>query len=205
MPTFRQLRGALVAVWLGLCATAFAAAPSPITVTTTSVAGLAGSTVKPSFSLDVDGFFFESFDLSLRFTNPVLSFDLGSSRVLYNGNLLPWDGLPNYNDNGIGPVTIGDNTRFQFSTFSLGLANFSGALVLQPAFKILEAAPLGPTAIAISGSIGSDPQGFERFFDSSATVTVSAVPEPEVWLLWLGGIGLLAWTRKRRSAQHPTA
>ena len=197
MRTFRQLGGVLLTLWLGVCTAAFAVAPSPppIPVTSSSVAGLAGSIVKPSFSLDVDGFAFESFDLTLSFSNPLLSFDLESSRVHYNGDTMPWTALPGYSTPG--PRVTGDVGSFQLSALTIEPPTFSGVLVLQPAFRIRDTAPLGNTTVSITGSVGSDRALGERYYDSSATV--SAVPEPEIWLLWLGGLGLLAWKRKRRS------
>lgn len=196
MQTFRHIRGALVALWLGLCAAAFASA-QPLPVTTTPAAGVAGSTVKPAFSLDVNGFLFESLDLTLHFSDPMVSFDLASSTAQVNGQTLAWTALPGYF--GIGPVVSGDVGSFQLSAFTIAPMTLTGPLVLRPAFQIRNTAPLGDTPITISGSFGTDPLNVERYFDSSATLTVSAVPEPELWLLWLGGLGLLAWRRTRRS------
>ncbi len=193
----RQFRAAIAGLCIGLWGLAHAAAPPDIPVTTTAATGMAGSTVKPSFSFDVNGFDFEAFDLTLTFTDPVLSFDLGSSTASYNGNTMPWANLlavflPS------GPSAIGDVGTFQFSAFSLAPESITGALVLQPAFQIRNGAPLGNTTVTVSGSIGSEPLVGERYFSSDATITVSAVPEPELWLLWLGGIGLLAWKKRSR-------
>jgi hypothetical protein len=167
---------------------AMAAAPM-IPVTVTPATGVSGSLVMPAFSLDIDGFVFESFDLTLSYSNAALSFDLGASTVSYNGQIRAWSNLPSFTSNG--------NV---FGAFDLNPASISGPLLLKPAFRILPGAPLADTPVAIFGSVGSDPQFGESYFDSSATVTVSAVPEPEMWLLWLAGAGLIAWKRRARLA-----
>lgn len=169
---------------------ALALAPPPIPVTATPATGMAGSMVMPAFSLDIDGFDFESFDLTLTYSGAVLSFDLGSSKVTYNGQQRAWENLPGFFSNG----------NF-FSSFDPIAASITGPLLLQPAFQILGSAPLADTTVTIAGSVGSEPLIGERYFDSSTTITVSAIPEPEMWLLWLAGAGLVAWKRRAR-LQH---
>jgi len=193
----KTVLAAVAGLWIGLSGAAIAAMapPPPITVTVTQASGVAGSTVKPTFSFDVNGFLFESIDLRMTFTDPLLTFDLASSTVSYNGGSSAWTSLPNFNK--AGPSVLGDVAWFSFSSFAAMPEPFTGALVLRPAFTIRNGAPLGATAVTVAGSIGTDAVFEERSFDHSVAVTVSAVPEPELWLLWLGGIGLLAWKRSR--------
>ena len=179
---------------------AFALAPPPIPVTVTPAAGIAGATVMPSFSLDVNGYTFDSIELALTYTDPVLSFDLGNSTASYNGTTVSWAALmPSFFP--LGPTTAGDVSTFEFFAFQVNAPTITGPLVLRPAFTVRTGAPLGGTVIGISGTIATDPVFEERSFSTDATITVSAVPEPEMWLLWLAGAGLIAWKRRAR-LQH---
>lgn len=191
MQIHKKFWAAVFGLLIGLSGAASAA---DIPVTVTPAAGLAGSTVKPSFSLDVNGFAFASFDLSLTFTDPLLSFDLDSSTVSYNGQSRLLADLPAFFSSA---SVNGDLHTILFSAFAAEPETLTGPLVLRPAFLIRNGAPLGNTSVTVSGSIGEQPLVGERDFNSSATITVSAVPEPEIWLLWLGGVGLLAWRRSR--------
>ena len=191
MQIHKKFWAAVFGLLIGLSGAASAA---DIPVTVTPAAGLAGSTVKPSFSLDVNGFAFASFDLSLTFTDPLLSFDLDSSTVNYNGQSRLLADLPAFFSSA---SVNGDLHTILFSAFAAEPETLTGPLVLRPAFLIRNGAPLGNTSVTVSGSIGEQPLVGERDFNSSATITVSAVPEPEIWLLWLGGVGLLAWRRSR--------
>jgi hypothetical protein len=181
---------AFFGLWAGLSGAVFAA---DVPVTVTPASGLPGSTVKPGFSLAVNGIDFVTLDLTLTFSNALLSFDLGSSTISYNGQSKLWSSLPGF-ITPPGPLTAG---TFLFGSLDLNSVNIIGPLVLEPAFQVRNGAPLGDTTVTVSGSICCDPVFEERYFDSSAAITVSAVPEPEVWLLWLGGVGLLAWRRLR--------
>lgn len=67
-----------------------------------------------------------------------------------------------------------------------GPVTFSAVFVLAPDFS-------GPAYIDFSGAVAGDE---EQLF--SGTITVTAVPEPETWLMWLGGLGLLASRYARR-------
>jgi hypothetical protein len=190
-----KICSALWALAGGLClafsSAAFAAAPPMIPVTVTPASGNPGSMVQPVFSFDVTGFEFESFDLVLSYSAPLLSLDLGNSSVTVNGVTGSWANILPF-----ATTTSGSGT-YEVHAFAVSPTVLTGPIVLRPAFTIGNAAPLGPTQVQIAGSIGSEPAIGERYFDNTGTVTVTAVPEPEIWLMWLGGIGLLAWRRAR--------
>lgn len=64
------------------------------------------------------------------------------------------------------------------------------------AFRVKDTAPLGqPLAIEVAGDVGAG----DLEDDFGGVVNVSAVPEPHTWLLWLAGMGLLAWRGQRRA------
>jgi len=56
----------------------------------------------------------------------------------------------------------------------------------------------GPYRATISGIPGIIP-GKAPAAESTYTFSITAVPEPAVWLMMLGGIGLLGWMRLRKS------
>lgn len=191
-----KICSALWALAGGLClafsSAAFAAAPPMIPVTVTPASGNPGGVVQPVFSFDVTGFEFESFDLVLSYSAPLLALDLGNSSVTVNGVTGSWANILPF-----APSTSGSGS-YELHAFTLSPPTvLTGPIVLRPAFTIGNAAPLGATQVQVTGSIGSEPGIGERYFDSTVAVTVTAVPEPEIWLMWLGGIGLLAWRRAR--------
>lgn len=52
---------------------------------------------------------------------------------------------------------------------------------------------------------GNLPWSFvQRRDNGQLTVTITAVPEPETWGLMLGGLGVVAWCLRRRTALHAT-
>lgn len=58
----------------------------------------------------------------------------------------------------------------------------------------------GPAFVSYEGDISGD--DFENTF--SGTVTITAVPEPETWFLWIAGLGLLAGlSRRRQTPRRP--
>ena len=191
MQIHKKFWAAVFGLLIGLSGAA-SAADIPVTVTPAS--GQVGSTVKPSFSLPVSGIAYDTLDLTLTFPDALLSFDLGSSTAHYNGLSTLWSSLPGFYTPPPGTSPAG---TFRFGTVTLSSVSIVGPLVLKPAFQVRPGAPLGDTTVTVSGSISTDPVFEELYFDSSATITVSAVPEPEIWLLWLGGVGLLAWRRSR--------
>lgn len=56
----------------------------------------------------------------------------------------------------------------------------------------------GPYRATISGIAGVI-AGHAPAAESTYTFSITAVPEPAVWLMMLGGIGLLGWMRLRKS------
>ena len=191
MKIFGKWRSFISGLCLALSGAAWAAMPPPIPVTVTPATGIPGATVQPVFSFDVTGFEFASFDLILSYTSPLLSLDLGNSSVTVNGVSSSWASVLPF------LTTASGAGSYEIHGFALEPALLTGPILLRPAFTISAGAPLGATEIQIEGSIGEQPLIGERSFSSVGIVTVTAVPEPEVWLMFLGGLGMLALRRAR--------
>lgn len=195
-----SLRTRLLAAVAGLCmgfsGAAFAVAgPPPVDLTITNASGLPGSLVSPTISFDIGGFLYEAFDLSFSYKASALTFKPLLSTVSFNSATGPLTGLPAY----FSPVAsvVGDVATVSVSSFSLLGIPMNSPLLLTAVFEIKPAAPAGPYGVSATGFVSTDPMGEERTFSGIATVT--AVPEPEIWLLMLGGLGLVAWKKRSRS------
>lgn len=188
-----KLRNTLFAILAGaglFISQAASASVPEVDMTTVGAAGLPGQTVMASISLDIDGFTFDAFDLDLTFDPSILTFQPGLSTFTLNGAAGGLPSLPAYSYN----ATFADSVwHAHVSSFSLVSPTVSGDLVLMGAFQISGAALPGSYPISINGTVASGPVYEEMPFSGSVMVTV--VPEPETWMLWLGGVGLLAWRR----------
>jgi hypothetical protein len=193
-----SLRNKLIAAIAGLCmgisGSAFADVPPPVNLTVTNAAGAPGSMVSPTISIDMAGFLYEAFDLTLSYQASALTFQPQLSTVSYNQTSGLFTGLPFYLP-GIASVT-GGVASVSFSSFAATGFAVNTPLLLTAVFQINNAAPVAPYDILISGSVSTDPVFEERSFSGVATVT--AVPEPEIWLLMLGGLALVAWKKRSR-------
>ncbi len=190
-----KLLAALTGLLVGLSGTVMAALPT-LNLTIFNASGPPGSIVSPTVAFDIDGFSFDSFTLDLSFDPTVLSFLPDASTLTYQNQTIAFTALPGFNiPSGFTDVG-GDgqwHQRYAFST--LNPVTVSGSLVLAGAFKIAAAAPAGPYPITVTGSASTGP-GFEEP-SFSGIATISAVPEPETWLLLLGGLGLIGLRRSR--------
>lgn len=195
-----SLRTRLIAAVAGLCmgfsGAAFAVAgPPPVDLTITNASGLPGSLVSPMISFDISGFSYDSFDLSFSYKASALTFKPLLSTVSFNGTPGPLSSLPG--SYALGPVSVvGDVATVSFGSLDITSPTVLSPLLLTAVFEINPAAPAGPYAISFAGTASTDPVYEERGFSGLATVT--AVPEPEVWMLLLGGLGLLAWKKRSR-------
>jgi hypothetical protein len=193
-----DLRNKLIATIAGLCmgfsGMAIANVAPPVNLTITNAASTPGSLVSPTISFDIGGFLYEAFDLTFSYQASALTFKPQLSSVSYNGVPGPFTGLPAYLP-GVASVT-GDVATVSFSSFAAVGFTVNTPLLLTAVFQINNAALAAPYDISISGSVSTDPDFEERSFSGLATVT--AVPEPEVWMLMLGGLGLVAWKRRPR-------
>ena len=68
---------------------------------------------------------------------------------------------------------------------------------MRAVFAVSNAASAGPTNIRLHGIAGLDVAG-DVPFDVGVQIQIAAVPEPEAWLMFLAGLGLLTILGGRR-------
>lgn len=194
----KHMLAVLAASWLALAGSASADEPPPLDLVTTNAAGLPGAIVYPTFSLDISGFSFDSLTLKLVYPTS-LTLLPGTSTVSFAATPTPFNGplntLPGY---AAGRFEQAGFWQDDIASFSLVGLSVAGPLLLTGAFQIDPAASPGSYQIAVSGLVSTGPLIEEPEFTGMATVTV--VPEPETWLLWICGIGLLL---TRAARQRP--
>ncbi len=179
------------AMWLATSG-AYASAPE-IDWSMTGGAGAPGDVVHSTLVLNISGFDFDSFTLDLAYDPQVMTFLTAASTVAFNGVTIPFAALPNFSPPTGSFDGVGDWHAY-FSSFSLNPVPVIGNLVLTGVFQIAgpgAGSPIpGDYLVRASGSVTTDLVYEERYFNAQTLVTV--VPEPESWLLWLGGVGLVA-------------
>ena len=155
--------------------------------------GAPGEVVHSTLVLEISGFDFDSFTLDLAYDPQVMTFLPGASTVSFNGATIAFSALPNFSPPTGDFDEVGDWHAY-YSSFSLNPVPVIGNLVLTGAFQIAgpgAGSPIpGDYLVRASGSVTTDLVYEERFFNAESLVSV--VPEPESWLFWLGGVGLVA-------------
>jgi len=197
--------------------------PATAAAMTNSVVNAAaqpGSQAFPSFVFTFDtDYDLAVFEFTIQFDPAKLSFIAGASTLAVGGSppmLLPTS-IPT-----VLQAMQAASPDFQFSTGTEAVpidkfnVNFSGAygnpfnffripagtsVTMTGAFNMLPAFSSGVTDVRVFGYAGDTSFG-EMPFDMIATVT--AVPEPETWLMLLGGLALVASRiRRRKNCQAP--
>ena len=69
-------------------------------------------------------------------------------------------------------------------------------MTLTGVFDLLPGFDTGSTPVRVFGNASDQFFAFEEF---DMTASVSAVPEPETWLMLIGGLGLIASRVRRRA------
>lgn len=204
----------LVAMLVGLSAPAVHASVSasqPEAVVSTAIAAspvhaaaLPGGTAMPSFVFDFGADFdLIGFDVLIEFDPTKLSFNAAASTLTSGGNTMT---VPNT----LMAMQLASPDFLYSTEINPGAFTFNGTYlansVLIPAgssvtltgvFDLLPGFVSGSTPVRVVGFAANT--AFEEApFDVTANVT--AVPEPETWLMLLGGLGLVAARVRRRAA-----
>jgi hypothetical protein len=208
----RKFRGLVAAIALGLASGAPMADVLPVTPGNASA--IVGSTVQPTFNIGfASGYDLIGLDFTLTYSN-ALSFSkleltlpstAGAVGVVVNSGDLT--GIPpvfsgsagDFSYSGSLTVPISGSSELTFSGFpSSSSVVLSGPVLLKATFLT---STIGQSAVALAGTSAPNTPPFDTLdtFSSSALVTVSAVPEPEAWLMLLAGLGMLATLGRRRS------
>lgn len=156
------------------------------------------------------------FDIKFKFDSTKLSFDYGTSTLAVSGGLVTMPATfipvvlqgmqsvsPDFESSASAPASV-DDAGFNFRIVGAYIdpANFvptaeGTTITMTGVFNMLPGFDSGATEVRVFGS--ADGVDFtSEGFNVSASVT--AVPEPETWLMLLGGLGLIA-TRVRRRSQ----
>lgn len=200
----KHLVTVLAGLSLALAGPAWAVEPS-LELVTTGATGQPGAIAYPTFSLDLTGFSFDSLTLKLVYPTS-LTLLPASSTVTFPTTTTPFNAalssLPGY---AFGRSDQAGVRQDDIASFSLVGLSVTGPLLLTGAFQIDPTASLGSYQIAVSGLVSTGPviELEEPAFDGIATINVTAVPEPETWLLWLCGIGVLFTRAVRRRPANP--
>lgn len=194
----------LLALLAGLSLMAAVSAPAhangSFAATFGNAQGLPGSVVHPTITLPIDGFNFDSLQFDLSYDLSALSFLPAQTTVLYNGVSRNLTALPNY-----GAVTLavsGNQLTQRFASLDFQGEAISGPMVLTTAFQILAAAPGAAHSVLVEGTVSSGPTLDLEEPAFAGAMLVSAVPEPEIWLLWISGLALVAARGKRTAARR---
>ena len=200
-------------------AAAAAMAPEPVSYAGASDAsGVPGGLpVAPSFTITLGGTFaFAGMDVAIQYDATKLAFDAGASSVTVDSVFytlptfyellatLKMD--PRYNSLTWLPMTSGPgNLELQVALSDpLQSVPLTESIVVSPAFTLLSPAfAIGSqTAVEVTVLNFYDAAGGAYSLASAEipiTMTITAVPEPETWLMLLAGMGLVGSVIRRRS------
>lgn len=193
---------ATLAPWLlGMGLVVGSAAQAAVNVTHTLAAGPSSDVVmaKLSFDLGTD-YPFTSLDFHVEY-NPVnLAFDAGLSTVTVEGAtygyaqfLAAWAaGMNEQDDLQVNSDT--GNGLYSLAAYVVNPVAVTGPVEVDIALRLAPAFTSGTTSVFYSGQIAGDLD--ESQF--SGDFSISAVPEPETWLLWLGGLSLVLARQARQ-------
>lgn len=203
------LAGALL-VWGSLAHAAFVLEPAVAPVVTVT----AGNADAPPFG-QVTPTLTVTFDEPYSFTSLLLNIDYDANKMTFNEGLstvvfMPFGGSA-FSLDDLVTLSGGDfiywSTESTPGSYSL-VASFltlaqslpeGSSLVMSGVFDMTTLATGQTTSVVMSGVLTStvadlDPTAVNDF---SVSATVTAVPEPETWLMLLGGLGLIARRLRR--------
>ncbi|MCB2008254.1 MAG: PEPxxWA-CTERM sorting domain-containing protein [Rhodoferax sp.] len=205
----------LVAV-LGLSGTAAQAAvsiPEPaLSTSTVDAVSQPGSQALPSFVFNFDSNFdLIGFDITVQFDPTKLSFNAAASTLSFGASTVTLPAalmamqtaLPDFIFSpGAGDFGTAINTgEFSFNGAYFAPTSFfpvpaGSSVTLTGVFDLLPGFDTGSTPVRVFGNASDQFFAFEEF---DMTASVSAVPEPETWLMLIGGLGLIASRVRRRA------
>ena len=172
-------------------------AHAAVGVTHTDASGAPGGLAKPTLAFDIGTDYpFSSISMELTYDSSMLTFMTADSSVKTGADTLSFNDFISALNSVSSILIINDSSPglYALSAGTLLPLPVSGPVEFTLAFKLANGFS-SPSAVAYSGLIsGNDEDSF------NGSMNISAVPEPEVWLLWLSGLGLLATRTLRRRA-----
>ncbi len=203
----RHIGALFLGAFLALCgAGAHAAMGAAPTVSATDASAAPGAITTPTLTFDFGAvnYPFSTLSFEMGYLTSQLTFLPGQSTVTvgatsgsYNSFLAA---LQLASAGGSFFVNDGDPGFYGVTAAMLPDTSMAvtGPVTISAAFRL--ATPFSsPQQIQYSGLISGPPDGSGGNIETpfGGTITISAVPEPEIWLMWLAGVGLLA-TRAAR-------
>lgn len=191
MKATNYISSVLLAAGLGLSA----GSQATVGVSSSGAVGMPNDLVFATMNFDIGTDYpFTSFDIAVDYEPQKLSFDEGMSTVNVGANtygLSAFLSLLAANSDYFLVNPDPGNGMFSLSAFALTPVNVTGPVEIKVALRLAQDFTLGASVVNYYGSISGDLD--EDLI--SGNFSVSAVPEPQVWMLWLGGLGLLAMRR----------
>jgi hypothetical protein len=183
---------------MGLCMLLCgASAQAAVRVTHSVAAGASSDVVFARLNFDIGtNYPFTSFDMSLNYNPAKLLLELGLSSVKAGDNTYGLSAFISLLDEATEDLLL--HTDPVEGMYSLGTYVMDPLLVTGPVeFVIaLRRAPdftAGTALVSYSGNISGNNE--DSFLGE---MNISAVPEPQTWLLWLGGLGLVLMQQARQ-------
>ena len=161
-------------------------------------------TVTFAFSSDYE---FTTLLLNVDYSATLMTFNAAQSTLSVGGNEMPFlEVLATLSLNSGGDFTYTPNDApgsYSLSaafgsghyTIPVGSMVLKGVFDLDPSFVAGTATDVFVSGTMTSTAADADPFPIDNF---SVVATVTAVPEPETWLMLLGGLGLVAAAGRRR-------
>lgn len=170
--------------------------------------GAPGQLVSPEFTLDFgNALQLVNFSFNWEFDPEFLSFRKDQSSVLFGGHERSLSAFIDHIKSQFGnnaqlfqledAVTPSNRRKYDYTMFPSGVesSNFSGEATIRTVFELSAAAPAGyMTEVRFAGNLVDTDENELPFVGYA---TVQAVPEPQTWMLWLSGVGLLATAVRR--------
>lgn len=185
----------------------------------TNPAGLPGSVVVSKVLVDLGSSYYNlvSLNLLVDYVPAALTFIAGSSTLQYGsdvpvGMIAAFDALADSTAGDFSYVVSDKPGQYSLSGYlMLGTAQLSGPVTLRAAFQINPAAVLGSSSLVRFHGLASQEvtptelmsSGFsDDSFAAQSIVSVSAVPEPAVWLMLVLGLATIALAGGKRAGQR---
>jgi hypothetical protein len=184
----------------------------------TGASALRGAPASPTFTVNFgtpsSPYDLVALNFDLAYDSAVLTFNPDASTITYNGasrvgiNTVLKQLAPDS-----GTVCAGNSCSssvpgtFTVGWFTLGSVALNAPVTLTAAFIVSPGAAVGSSStVTLTGTSGANVPVSTDFpfgvrddnYLASAAITVTAVPEPEGWLMLLAGLGLIATLGRRR-------
>lgn len=199
-------RVSVLAAGCALCLTT-AMAQAAVNTTAIDASALPGGKAMPVLNFEFDAEYeFTTLTLWVNYDPTLMTLNVADSTWFMDGEEYELDGqllssifdfyVPN-DDTGSYSLSAGFFTGHL--PIPAGSITIKGVFDLEPGFLAGMSTDVSISGFMTSTAADLDPSQMDEF---GLTATVTAVPEPETWLMLLSGLGLVVAQRMRRSAME---